>query len=137
MSAQPANTAISVYRNVRSYRKALRHEAVAALTKRLRPLIMSVPGEEILVGVLTRDTTLQDFSPYCGEARFGAGRGFPIVVGLYQVKTFATAQENLPSIDFAFQIGSDMFLTNVAAGLTRDLQGDLRNDTLVPPVAST
>ncbi len=137
MSAQPANTSISVYRNVRSYRKALRHEAVAALTKRLRPLIMSVPGEEILVGVLTRDTTLQDFSPYCGEARFGAGRGFPIVVGLYQVKTFATAQENLPSIDFAFQIGSDMFLTNVAAGLTRDLQGDLRNDTLVPPVAST
>jgi hypothetical protein len=137
MSAQPANTAISVYRNVRSYRKALRHEAVAALTKRLRPLIMSVPGEEILVGVLTRDTAVQDFSPYCGEARFGAGRGFPIVVGLYQVKTFATAQENLPSIDFAFQIGSDMFLTNVAAGLTRDLQGDLRNDTLVPPVAST
>jgi hypothetical protein len=110
---------------------------VAALTKRLRPLIMSVPGEEVLVGVLTRDTTLQDFSPYCGEARFGAGRGFPIVVGLYQVKTFATAQENLPSIDFAFQIGSDMFLTNVAAGLTRDLQGDLRSDTLVPPVAST
>ncbi|MFA5766877.1 MAG: hypothetical protein WC919_03060 [Candidatus Paceibacterota bacterium] len=134
MSAQPANTSISVYRNVRAYRKALRHEAVAALTKRLRPLIMSVPGEEILVGVLTRDTDLQDFSPYCGEARFGAGRGFPIVVGLYQVKTFATAQENLPSVDFAFQIGSDMFLANVHAGLGRDIQADLRNDTTVPPV---
>ncbi|MCK9557760.1 MAG: hypothetical protein M0R50_06935 [Candidatus Cloacimonetes bacterium] len=134
MSAQPANTSISVYRNVRSYRKALRHEAVAALTKRLRPLIMSVPGEEVLVGVLTRDTTVQDFSPYCGEARFGAGRGFPIVVGLYQIKTFGAAQEGLPGIDFAFQIGSDMFLANVHASLTRDLQGDLRNDTYVPPV---
>jgi hypothetical protein len=136
MSAQPANTTIGVYRNVRSYRKALRHEAVAALTKRLRPLIMSVPGEEVLVGVLTRDTAVQDFSPYMGEARFGAGRGFPIVVGLYGVKTFAAAQEGLPSIDFAFQIGSDMFLTNVTTGLTRDLQADLRNDTYVVPVAA-
>jgi len=136
MSAQPANTTISVYRNVRAYRKALRHEAVAALTKRLRPLIMSVPGEEILVGVLTRDTALQDFSPYCGEARFNAGRGFPIVVGLYQVKTFATAQENLPGVDFAFQIGSDKFLANVHASLSRDIQGDLRSDSIVPPVSA-
>lgn len=133
MSSQPANSTISIFRTVRSYRKALRHEAIAALTKRLRPLIMSVPGEETLVGVLARDTTVQDFSPYCGEARFGAGRGFPIVVGLYQVKTFATAQENLPSIDFAFQIGSDLFLHNVASGLDQDLQGDLRNDSLVAP----
>jgi hypothetical protein len=145
MGAQPANTSISVYRNVRSYRKALRHESVAALIKRLRPLIMSVPSQEVLVGVLTRDTALQDFSPYCGQARYlptdpmtgVVGRGFPIVVGLYEQKTFAAAQEGLPLIDFAFQIGSDMFLQNVHAGLTRDLQGDLRNDTLVPPVAAT
>lgn len=141
MSAQPANTSISVFRNVRSYRRALRHESVAALTKRLRPLIMSVPGEEILVGVLSRDTTLQDFSPYMGQARFGAYRGFPIVVGLYDIKTFANAQGNaadtsgLPLIDFAFQIGSDKFLQNVPAGLVRDLQGDLRNDALVLPTA--
>jgi len=134
MSAQPANTAISVFRNVRSYRQALRNESVAALTKRLRPLIMSVPGEEVLVGVLSRDTALQDFSPYMGEARFGANRGFPIVVGLYKVKTFASAQENIPGIDFAFQIGSDKFLTEVQSALGRDLQGDLRSDTLVPPV---
>ena len=142
MSAQPANTSISVYRNVRSYRQALRHEAVAALTKRLRPLIMSIPGEEILVGVLTRDTALQDFSPYCGQACYHptdpitgqAGRGFPIVVGLYKVKTFASAQEHLPGIDLAFQIGSDKFLANVHTALVRDLQGDLRNNALVPPV---
>ena len=130
MSAQPANTSISVFRNVRSYRQALRHEAVAALTKRLRPLIMSVPGEEILVGVLTRDPLLQDFSPYMGEARFQAGRGFPIVVGLYKVETFASAQENITGVDFAFQIGSDKFLTNVQSSLTRDLQSDLRADAL-------
>jgi hypothetical protein len=92
---------------------------------------MSVPGQEILVGVLARDTTVSDFSPYCGEARFGASRGFPIVVGLYKVESFASAQENLPGIDFAFQIGSDMFLTNTQANLTRDLQADLRADAAV------
>jgi hypothetical protein len=109
----------------------MRHESVAALTKRLRPLIMSVPGEEILVGALTRDTTLQDFSPYMGEARHSAGRGFPIVVGLFEEKTFARAQEGLTGIDFAFQIGSDKFLANVEGSLSRDLHADLRNDALV------
>lgn len=130
--AQPLNTSIKVYRTVRAYRQDLRHESIAALTKRLRPLVMSVPGEEVLVGVLSRDTTLQDLSPYMGEARFGAGRGFPIVVGLNPVKSFATAQEGLPSVDFAFTIGGDKFLQNVEAGLaTRDLHADLRNDALV------
>jgi len=147
MASQPANATISVFRSVRSYRMALRHESVAALIKRLRPLIMSVPGEEVLVGALTRDTTLQDFSPYCGQARQNpsgataatAIRGFPIVVGLHNIKTFADAQGNaagtsgLPSIDFAFQIGSDKFLTNIsrAEASAHDLHADLRSDTLV------
>jgi len=146
MASQPANATISVFRNVRSYRMALRHESVAALIKRLRPLIMSVPGEEVLVGALTRDTSLQDFSPYCGQARQNpagvnattAIRGFPIVVGLYDVKLFATAQNGLPSIDFAFQIGSDKFLTNIsrAEASAHDLHADLRSDTFVVPVVA-
>ena len=130
MSAQPANTAISIYRNVRSFRQNIRHESIGALIKRLRPLIMSVPGHEILMGALSRAdgvgaALVTDFSPYCGEARFGAGRGFPIVVGLFQTTTFATAQENLPGVDFAFQIGGDKFLIDTHAALSRDLQGDL------------
>jgi hypothetical protein len=126
MSAQPANTDIKVYRTIRSYRQALRQESVAALIKRLRPLVMSIPANEILVGVLTRDTNTKDFSPYMGEARWTAGRGFPIVVGLKGVVSFAKAQTSLPNVDFAFQIGQDKFLQNTTVGLTGDLHKDAR-----------
>jgi hypothetical protein len=129
MSAQPANTDIKVYRTIRSYRQPLRHESVAALIKRLRPLVMSIPANEILVGVLTRDTATKDFSPYMGEARHNAGRGFPIVVGLKGVVSFANAQTSLPNVDFAFQIGQDKFLQNTTVGLTGDLHQDARDLT--------
>lgn len=131
--SQPLNSTISVYRTVRAFREAHRQDSVASLTKRLRPLVMSVPGEEVLVGVLSRDTTLEDFSPYCGEARHDATRGFPIVVGLFDRKTFEAAQEGITGIDFAFTIGADKYLKPSAAGLTRDLHADLRNDSLVAP----
>lgn len=127
MSAQPANTDIKVFRTVRSYRQDLKHESVAALIKHLRPLVMSVPAEEILVKALTRDTNVSDMSPFMGEARFGAGRGFPIVIGLAPVKTFADAQTGLADVDFAFQIGQDKFITNTSAGLAGDLHQDLRD----------
>lgn len=127
MAAQPANTDIKVYRTVRSFRQAHRHESVAALIKRLRPLVMSVPADEILVEVLSRDESTVDMSPYMGEARHNAGRGFPIVVGLKSQVTFADAQANLPDVDFAFQIGHDKFLTNTEVGLTGDLHQDLRD----------
>lgn len=127
MAAQPANTDIKVYRNVRSFRQAHRHESVAALIKHLRPLVMSVPGDEILVEVKSRDTNVKDFSPYMGEARHNAGRGFPIVIGLKSAVTFANAQTNLTDVDFAFQIGSDKFITNTEVGLAGDLHADLRS----------
>jgi hypothetical protein len=127
MSAQPANTDIQVFRTIRSYRQAHRHESVAALIKRLRPLVMSVPGEEILVGVLSRDTSVKDFSPYMGEARHGASRGFPIVVGLNGQVSLANAQTNIANVDFAFQIGSDKFITNTVTGLSGDLHDGARD----------
>jgi len=121
MAAQPANTDIQVFRNIRSFRQAHRHESVAALIKRLRPLVMSIPADEILVEVKSRDTTTVDLSPYMGEARHNATRGFPIVVGLKDQVSFANAQTNLTAVDFAFQIGHDKFITNTTAGLTGDL----------------
>lgn len=126
MSAQPANTDISVFRSLRSFRQAHRHESVAALIKRLRPLVMSIPGDEILVEVLSRDTNVVDFSPFMGEARHNASRGFPIVIGLKDAVTLESAQEGLTDVDFAFQIGGDFFIKNTAAGLTGDLQGEAR-----------
>ena len=129
MSAQPANTDIQVFRTIRSYRQAHRHESVAALIKRLRPLVMSVPAHEILVEVKARDTSVVDFSSYMGEARHGATRGFPIVVGLKAQVSLANAQTNIADVDFAFQIGGDKFLTNTAAGLVNDLHQDARDLT--------
>lgn len=125
--SQPANTDISVFRTVRSYRQNLLHGNVAALIKRLRPLVMSVPGEEVQSGVLTRDTSLKDTSPYMGEARHDATRGFPIVVGLLPTKTYAEAQEGLSGIDFGFQIGQDWFLHSSADNLDNDLHEQLRD----------
>lgn len=124
MAAQPANTDISVYRSLRSFRQAHRHESVAALIKRLRPLVMSIPADEIQVEVLARDTNVVDFSPYMGEARHNASRGFPIVVGLKDTVSLESAQEGLTDVDFAYQIGGDFFITNTAAGLAGDLQGE-------------
>lgn len=124
MAAQPANTDISVFRSLRSFRQAHRHESVAALIKRLRPLVMSIPADEIQVEVLARDTNVVDFSPYMGEARHNASRGFPIVVGLKDTVSLESAQEGLTDVDFAYQIGGDFFITNTAAGLAGDLQGE-------------
>lgn len=129
MSAQPANTDIKIYRTVRAQRQPLWHDSVASLIKRLRPLVMAVPGHEIRVAVLTRDTTTKDFSTYMGEARHNAGRGFPIVIGLNKQVSFATAQTQLPDVDFAFQIGQDRFIKNTLVGLDGDLHEDTRDLT--------
>jgi len=126
MAAQPANTDIKVYRTVRSYRDTLRNDSVAALIKRLRPLVMSVPAREVLVEVKARDTSVADFSPYMGEARHNANRGFPVVIGLADQTTFAAAQAGIADVDFAYQIGQDRFLQNTTAGLANDLHADLR-----------
>ena len=126
MSAQPANTDIKVYRTVRSFRDSVRNDSIAALTKRLRPLIARVPGDENVVEVKARDTSVKDFSPFMGEARFGAGRGFPVVIGLKSQVSFANAQINIDDADFAFQIGADKFIQTVSAGLSGDLYGDAK-----------
>ena len=120
MSAQPLNTDISIFRTIRSSRAIRRHDSVGSIIKRLRPLVMSVVGNEMqTVTTLTRNAAQSDFSVY-------ARSGFPIVVGQSGDLPFAYAQEYIPNIDFAFQIGSDKMLTNTTAGLAGDLQGDER-----------
>lgn len=120
MSAQPLNADINVFLAVRSYRNSRRHESVEALTKRLRPLIMSVPAEEILTEVKSRDTAKSDFSVFARD-------GQPIVIGSKSDVAWGVAQEGLPEVDFFFQIGRDRFLKNVVAGLDRDLHQDVRD----------
>lgn len=115
MSAQPLNTSISVFRTIRTQRNILRNDSVAAIIKHLRPLVTIVPGGETTVGVLARDTTTKDFSPFMGQASYGSGRGFPIVIGTLKQLSFADAQAHIASADFAFQIGSDLFLKSSPA----------------------
>ncbi len=123
MSAQPANTSISVFRNVRTQRNIVRHDSVAAIIKHLRPLVAVKPGEEINVGVLTRDSNVSDFSPYMGQAAAGATRGFPVVIGVLPTATFGQLQGISTAdtvADFAFQIGSDKFVAATAATLSSE-----------------
>ena len=125
MSAQPLNTSISVFRTVRTQRNILRNDSVAAIIKHLRPLVTIVPGGEISVGVLSRDASTKDFSPYMGQASYGSGRGFPIVIGTLKQLSFADAQANIASADFAFQIGSDFFIKSASAlNASADLFGE-------------
>lgn len=129
MSAQPLHSDISVHRRIRSFRRADRHESVASLIKNLRPLVMSIPSDEILVEVKARDTSTADFSPYMGEARHNATRGFPIVIGLKDQVSFANAQTNLSDVDFSIMIGDDKFIENTSAGLSGDLHQGARDLT--------
>lgn len=129
MAAQPANTDIKVFRTVRSYRDGRRNESVGALIKRLRPSLMAVPGQETLVEVKSRDTSVSDFSPYMGSASHSSSRGFPVVIGLRDQVSLANAQANTPDITFAFKIGQDSFITNSSAGLAGDLYQDVRDLT--------
>ena len=115
MSAQPLNTSISVYRSLRTRRNISRYDSVAAIIKNLRPLVLVVPGQEINAGVLTRDTSVTDCSPYMGQAAAGADRGFPVVVGTFNQLSLNTGLDYITGEDFAFQIGSDKFLKNTSA----------------------
>ena len=135
MASQPLNTDIQIYRNVRSFRQALRQESVAALIKRLRPLVMVVPSQEILVEVKFRDSTVTDLSPYMGQASKAFGRGFPIVIGLRSTVSFATAETGIAGVDFPFQIGQDKFITNTLANLSTDLFAGLRALQPLPAAA--
>lgn len=125
MASQPANSTIKVYRSVRAYRQMHRHDSVEAITKHLRPLVMSVPGEEVLTGVLTRNTSLKDFSSYMGQASAGATRGMPVVVGVKSTTSFADAQSGL-TVAPALKIAGDKFLTNDSANVDDDLHATIR-----------
>lgn len=136
MSAQPSNTTISVFMSLRAKRDDKRTDSVAAITKRLNPLLAVIPGREIDSGFLTRDTSVSDFSPWCGLSAAGASRGAPIVLGKFPTVSFSCAQEHLPDVDFAFKIGRDSYLPNTQAVLaTADLFGDaiaLQDDPTPP-----
>jgi hypothetical protein len=125
--AQPLNAEIKIYRSIRSYRDLSRTDSIGAVTKKLKPLLMSVPGREENTEVKFRDTDFGDFSAYMGEASSQAVRGYPVLIGLRDAVTFSTAQSNLPGVGFAYTIGQDKFIENTEDNLRNDLHQDLRD----------
>ncbi len=123
MAAQPANTDIKVYLSLRSKRDIRRTDSVAAIIKGLRDKLAVIPGHEMTYQVLARDTNVKDFSPYMGEARPTAVRGFPIVVGLRDEVDMSEVQ-SMDGVDFAVIIGQDTFVKSTVDNLTGDLFGD-------------
>ena len=125
MASQPLNTAIQVFRRVRSQREPQRHDSVKNITHKLRNLILIAPGEEIRTEVLTRDSAVTDFSAYMGQASATSGRGLPVVVGVKANKDFNLV-ETLSGIDFPVDIGHDKFVQEDSANVGGDLHGDAR-----------
>lgn len=117
MSAQPANTDIQVFQRVRTVRNIRRQDTVENIVKHLRPMIMVIPGKEVLSEIKTRDATMKDFSVYGRD-------GMPVVIGAKSDITFTNAQENLPGVTFAVKIGADRFIENSSAHLANDLFAD-------------
>ena len=125
MASQPANVEISVKRRVRSYRQGLRHNNIHGLVNRLRPLVMSVPGEE------TMDLTIRavdaDDDIVTTALLEGRATGLPVVRGLAPVTTLAAAVAGVPNLDFPVRIGQDLFLEKADGSETEDLHQNLRD----------
>jgi hypothetical protein len=125
MASQPANVDILVKRRVRSYRQNLRHNNIHGLVNRLRPQVMSVPGEETLD--LTVRAANADNDIVTTALTAGRGTGLPIVRGLAPVTTLPEAVTGILNLDFPVVIGQDRFLNKADANVTDDLHQNLRD----------
>jgi len=125
MASQPANTEIEVKRRLRSYRQNLRHNNIHGLVNRLRPLVMSIPGEETLD--LTVRATDTDEDVVTTALLAGRGTGLPVVRGLREVTTLVEAVDGIANLEFPVRIGQDVFLNKASGSLTDDLHQDLRD----------
>ena len=123
-NSQPANADIHVFRTVRAYRQDLRHEAVKALLgfPSMRHLVMSVPGEEVLVDE-TRDGSSDLVTTSVDDNR----RGLPVVVFLKTAKTAVDAVSGISGLAFPIRIGRDLFLEKTLANIEDDLHENLRD----------
>lgn len=118
-SAQPANTAISVFRRARVVRDNRRHTSIKHLTTPFDTAYVAVPGEEIQV-LETRD----------GAFRTDAFRyGHPVVVLPRTVCTVANVYAAVGGLDFPVRmIGNprEVQLQNAHGHQTDDLYTELR-----------
>jgi len=125
---QPANATIEIFRNVRTYRKDLRHESIKVLApKGGRDLVMSVPAREYLAAQ-SFDHVVSDAFRY-GHPVVTFPRGF---VSLGDVLTNITN----PRL-FRLVGGRDYFFTHSAGNNTADLHAQVRARDAVANVLPT
>jgi hypothetical protein len=118
MASQPLNTQIQIYRTLRSERNYLGNDSIKAMTGRLRPQVLQIPGAEVpAVEVKTRDGNM-GLSTYDEKGR-------PIVVGVRATTNFSV-YETFTGVDFPVRIGQDEFIRNTSAGLQSATQSDLQ-----------
>lgn len=118
MASQPANAEIRTHRRIRTLRNPERHDTIKNVTHKLRGLVFSVPAEQDLTEVKSRDTAVTDLSPFMGQGAAGATRGVPVVIGAKATKDVSVV-ETLSNIDFPVEIGHDKFYQE-----TEDTAGD-------------
>lgn len=128
---QPLNTTIAVYNRVRVARSDLRHESLRALTGNgMRGLIVSVPGEEKLVGV-TRDSNTYSTAT---SLIHGRGTGLPLVRIAEADLTPATFYSGDTTLDFPVRLPGcrDFQIQKKAANVADDLHAAARSDKSGP-----
>lgn len=117
MADQPLNADIAIFRAVRSQRNILRGDSIKAQTGDLRPLVIVVPGKEVLVETKSFDTSKRDFSPW-GQ------NGQPIVVGVKAQKDISLV-ETMTDVTL-IQVGSDkLIVSDTAAHAAGASTGDV------------
>lgn len=130
--SQPLNTTITVQRRLRAYRQDFRHEAVKALVGNgMRDLVVSVPGEESLVGQ-TRASVAANGAAILPTSLGGANnyvstststRGLPIVTGREVSMSMSTLVNHVNDLDFPIRLPGvrDIQIGKQSGSLSQDL----------------
>lgn len=128
---QPLNTTIAVFNRVRVARQDLRHESLRALTGNgMRGLIVSVPGEEKLVGV-TRDSNTYSTAT---SLIHGRGTGLPLVRIPEADLTVSAFYSGDTTLDFPVRLPGcrDFQIQKKSANVADDLHAAARSDKSGP-----
>ncbi len=114
---QPANTAIEIFRTVRTYRQDFRHESLKVIGPMLgRTPVMSVPGREYLAAQ-TVDNVVSDAFRY----------GHPVVTFPRAFVSLGDVLTNVANLQVVRLVGNrDFFVTGTAGNNTADLHANVR-----------
>jgi hypothetical protein len=129
MADQPANTAISVFRTVRTRTDVNRNASIKQMAQRLGTRVVIAPGEEIDAYYALADTAAASAAAGVPGPNPGWRYGMPVVL---ETRTRATVNDvyaGVASLAFPVKIvgnGNDLFIEKAAGHLTDDLHTQVR-----------